>query len=279
MTATVLGATARWIAAVRAHESRRDDRLYEDPWAAALAGSAGEAWCAQRADSPALQIIAIRVRFFDDFLQRATVDHGLRQVVLMGAGLDTRAFRLSWPAGTRLFEADRPDVLQEKEAILLAAGARPTCERRIVAADLAQPWEDVLIDSGFDRCQPACWLLEGFLFYLPDDTTLDILAGITRLSQPGSVLAFDVMNSVTLTHPWTKPWIEMQARFGAPFIGTMDDPGAVLGPGAWSTALVQAGGEEANYGRWPHPVIPLEVAGVPRHWFVTAEKRASIGTI
>lgn len=274
MPLAVIESTARWIAAVRAHESRRDDRLFHDPWAAALAGHEGEGWYAPRADSPSVQIIAIRVRFFDDFLQHVTMDHGVRQVVLLAAGFDTRAFRLPWPPGTRIFELDRADVLGEKEAVLRATNARPCCERRVIAADLAGPWTDLLMAAGFHRGRPSCWLLEGILFYLPNDTTRHILAAIGGLSAPGSLLAFDVMNRATLTHAWTRQWIEMQDKLGAPFIGTMDDPGEVLGPDGWTTTQVQAGDKEANYGRWPYPPIPLDVPDIPRHWFVTAEKDA-----
>lgn len=272
MAVATLASTARWIAAVRAHESRRDDGLFHDPWAAQLAGQEGEAWIAQRGDTPALQTIAIRVRFFDDFLLRVTADDGVRQVVLLAAGLDTRAFRLSWPTGTRVFEVDRPDVLGEKEGVLRAAGAHAGCERRVVAADLTGPWADLLVQNGFHRGKPSCWLLEGFLFYLPADANLALFDQVTALSVPGSWLGFDIPNSATLVHAWTKPWIEMQAKLGVPFLGTMDDPRAVLAPRGWTTTQIQAGDREANYGRWPYPPLPLEVPDIPRHWLVMAEK-------
>lgn len=98
----VLAGTARWTAAVRARESQREDRLLDDPWAVALAGEEGLAWLAQRPPDSVVSIV-LRTRFFDDFLRRVAVEEGIRQVVLMAAGLDTRAFRLVWPEGTRLF--------------------------------------------------------------------------------------------------------------------------------------------------------------------------------
>lgn len=272
MGLAALAGTARWIAAVRAQESRREDRLFHDPWAAALAGSEGEAWLAQVGDTPALQIIAIRARFFDEFLLRVTVDHGVRQVVLLAAGLDTRAFRLAWPEGTRVFEVDRAEVLSEKEAVLRAEGARPACERRLVSADLAAAFEDDLVNAGFHRGRPACWLIEGFLFYLAVDAVLSILDQVTTLSAPGSLLGFDIPNSTTLTHAWTRPWIEMQAKRGAPFLGTLDDPSQVLAARGWVARQVQAGDKDANFGRWPYPALPVEVPDIPRNWFVTAEK-------
>jgi methyltransferase (TIGR00027 family) len=272
MAVSALASTARWTAAVRAHESRRDDRLFHDPWAAALAGAEGAAWIARRADSPALQVLAIRARFFDEFLERAAGERGIRQVVLLGAGFDTRAFRLAWPAGTRVFEVDRPEVLVEKEQTLRAEAARPACERRVVAADLTRPWSEALLEGGFRRHQPSCWLIEGLLFYLPTDTGLELLDTVARLAEPGSWLGFDIPNATTLTHAWTRTWVEMQAAQGAPFLGTMDDPRATLAAGGWTVNLVQAGDKDANYGRWPYPSIPLDVPDVPRHWFVTAER-------
>jgi methyltransferase (TIGR00027 family) len=271
MAVAALASTARWIAAVRAHESRREDRLFHDPWAATLAGPEGEAWITTRGDTPSLQVIAIRARFFDEFLERAA-EHGIRQVVLLAAGFDTRAFRLPWPAGTRLFELDRADVLVEKEQAMRAAGVRPVCDRRVVAADLAGPWSEALVEAGFRRAQAASWLLEGFLFYLSAETGLEILDAVTTLSAPGSRVGFDVPNRTTLTHAWTRAWVEMQAAHGAPFLGPMEDPRAVMAERGWSATVVQAGDKEANYGRWPYPAIPHDVPDVPRHWFVTAER-------
>ncbi len=106
----LLASTACWTAAVRAMESMRGDRLFIDPWAAALAGKDGEEWIAQRTMDSLVPII-IRTRYFDDFLQCITCQQGIKQIVLMAAGLDTRAFRLNWPDGTRLIELDQLVVI------------------------------------------------------------------------------------------------------------------------------------------------------------------------
>ncbi len=122
MAQQMLGATAYWAAGVRALESAREDRLFNDPWAAALAGPQGMAWAAERGDKSAAMVI--RTRYFDDFLQRVVIDFGVRQVVILAAGLDTRAYRLGWLEGSRLFELDQPSVLRYKEQVLRAADAR-----------------------------------------------------------------------------------------------------------------------------------------------------------
>lgn len=267
----LLGSTARWTAAVRAQESAREDRLIDDPWAAALAGPEGQTWIAQRPEASVTPIL-LRTRYFDDWLQRVAAGPQLRQVVLLGAGLDTRACRLDWPAGTVLFELDQAPVLQAKQAILDAAGAQPRCDRRVIGGDLTAPWAGPLVAAGFDPQQPAIWLLEGFLFYLPAAAVVALLDEVSRLAAPGSQLGFDIINSVMLTSPLTKAWVEMQARSGAPWIGTLDDPPAFLATRGWQAALTQAGQPDASYGRWPFPVLPTHMPNVPHNWFVTAEK-------
>ena len=266
-----LGATAHWAAAVRALESKREDALFSDPWAAALAGEPGEAWIAQRSPESVVPMI-LRTRYFDDFLGRISKQEGLRQIVLVAAGLDTRAFRLAWPAKTRLFELDQPAVLSNKEQVLLAAGAKPTCERQAVSVDLTKDWQERLIEYGFDPQQPSGWLLEGLLFYLSNSHISTLLDVITSLAEPGSWIGFDIINSSVLTSPLTQKWVAMQAASGAPWIGSMDDPVSFLAERGWTASLSQAGASEANFGRWLLPVIPVGMPNMPHNWFVTAFK-------
>jgi len=160
-THPLLAATARWTAGVRARESARADHLFSDPWAAALAGPEGAEWVGQR-DADRLEAISIRTRFFDDFLQRITRQPGIRQVVLLAAGLDTRAYRLSWPSDTRLFELDQPQVLQAKAETLHALGAQPACPRQALGVDLSEPWAARCCwRAGSTRGPPraGCWRL------------------------------------------------------------------------------------------------------------------------
>ena len=268
-----LAATAEWIAAVRASETRRPDRLLDDPWAAALAGPHGEDWLGERAGSPALADMIIRARFFDDFLQRVTGTGEVRQVVLLAAGLDTRGYRLSWPDRVQVFELDQPEVLDRKQDILDGAGARPRCARRAVGADLTGRWTTALLDAGFDPRALSSWLAEGFLFYLPGDRIARLLDEVTGLAHAGSWLGFNIVNTATLTHPLTRPWIDMQARLGAPWLGTLDDPAAFLAERGWEATLTQPGGPGASYGRWSFPVPAPGLPGAPRHWLVTARRR------
>jgi methyltransferase (TIGR00027 family) len=267
----LLGTTARWTAAVRAHESARENRLFNDPWATALAGQEGQEWIEHRSADSLIPMV-LRTRFFDDWLQHITLQNAIRQVVLMAAGLDTRAFRLNWPEQTRLLELDQPRVLEYKEQILRSAGARPACERQTVGVDLTAAWKEALVNAGFHPQQPSGWLLEGFLFYLSNESLTRLLDEVTSLAAPGSWMGFDIINSTVLTSPWTRPWVEMQARSGAPWIGTLDNPVGFLAARGWKTTLTQAGAQDANYGRWPYPVIPATLPDMPHNWFVIAQK-------
>lgn len=266
-----LEATARWTAAVRAMESDRADGLCHDPWAEALAGDEGRAWLAQRSADRVVPI-ALRTRFFDDFLQRITRDHDVHQVVLVAAGLDTRAFRLDWPEGTHIFELDQAAVLRHKAEVLRQAGAKPTCARSAIETDLSSRWQERLIAAGFAPQNPSLWLLEGFLFYLTDKDLARILDDVTGLAAPGSFLGFDVVNHLTLTHPLTRDWLEMQAALGAPWLGALDDPVAHLSARGWTATLTQPGQRDANHGRWPYPIYPPTMPDLPHHWLVTAHK-------
>ena len=189
--------TAVGVARVRAAESRREDRLFADPYARAFvqaatgARSQGEhaAPRERSAGGAALAArIVLRTRFFDDYLLRATAA-GCRQIVLLAAGLDTRAFRLAWPEGTRVFELDLPPVVAFKERVLREEGAVPTCERSVLTADLREDWGTALRAAGFDPAARTAWLVEGLLIYLEAEQAEALLSTLTGLSTAGSLLS------------------------------------------------------------------------------------------
>jgi methyltransferase (TIGR00027 family) len=199
-----VGKTALGVALIRARESRRDDRLFDDPYAQAFVDTAPGAFPEEprtgkqlAAPGPLDSLGAvfhahavIRTRFFDDYLAAAAAA-GCLQVVLPAAGLDTRAFRLAWPQRTRVFEADLPDVLAFKDTVLAACGAVPRCERITVPADLREDWTAELTRAGFNATRPAAWLAEGLLLYLTAHEARQLLTGVTELSAPGSQLSFE----------------------------------------------------------------------------------------
>jgi methyltransferase (TIGR00027 family) len=198
---TGVGLTAVAVAAARAAESRRSDPLFNDPFAADFVTAAGSALSFLGHHQPGTQgngdlwslmasYVPIRTRFFDEYFRKACAA-GCRQVVILAAGLDTRAFRLSWPAGVRLFELDTPEVLAFKEGVLAERAATPACERRTIGIDLRQDWPGAVEQAGFHPGEPTAWLAEGLLVYLTQDEAGHLLDRIGQLSAPGSQLGVE----------------------------------------------------------------------------------------
>jgi len=139
--------------------------------------------------------MAVRTKFFDEFFLTST-GGGIRQAVILASGLDSRAYRLAWPAGTTVYEIDQPDVIEFKTRNLAELGAEPTAERRTVAMDLRYDWPSALIEEGFDPNQPTAWSAEGLLGYLPPDAQDRLLDTITELSAPGSRVAVESVPNI-----------------------------------------------------------------------------------
>ncbi|BCI91843.1 hypothetical protein NIIDMKKI_70490 [Mycobacterium kansasii] len=131
-----------------------------------------------------------RTRYFDAYFQR-TADAGARQVVILAAGLDSRAYRLPWPDGTTVFELDRPPVLDFKREVLSRHGATPRAVRREIAVDLREDWPQALQENGFDPAKPSAWIAEGLLIYLPAAAQEQLFTGIDNLACPGSHAAVE----------------------------------------------------------------------------------------
>jgi methyltransferase (TIGR00027 family) len=276
---TPIGLTSRWVAANRARETDAPNRLFDDPYARALAGEEGfallsagrRAILGAPADGPD-PYLSIRTRFFDDALLRAVNEAGLRQVVLLAAGMDSRAFRLAWPGGVTLFEIDRDEVIDYKEAILGGQGAKPRCSRRVVRADLERDWTGPLTDAGFDKDRPAAFLVEGLLVYLEATAVCSLLATLERLARPESWLGADLVGTDLLSSPYMKPFLENLEQLGCPWRFGTAEPEQLLARHGWAATIVVPGEPEANYGRWPYPVAPRNMPGIPRSYLVTARR-------
>jgi methyltransferase (TIGR00027 family) len=185
-----LSGPALAIAAIRAQESVQPGRLFDDPLAAAFVAASGWTPPAGPPDrrSVLLRFWVIARTVFMDELLAAAVRDGCRQVVLLGAGLDTRAFRLPWPPGVRCFELADADLLEGKELVLAAQAAQPGCERIPVPCDFRTDWPGELLAAGFTAEQPAVWIAEGLMTYLPAAEADEVLADLSALSASGSRL-------------------------------------------------------------------------------------------
>jgi methyltransferase (TIGR00027 family) len=199
--ASSVGATATMVAASRAIASQGPDPLLDDPLADPLVRAVGLTPFIRLVDGevsleedPVLnrrtraEQMAVRTRFFDDFFITAT-EGGIRQAVILASGLDTRAYRLAWPARTVVYEIDQPQVIDFKTTTLADLGAEPTAERHTVSIDLRYDWPAALQEAGFDVNQPTAWSAEGLLPYLPPEAQDRLFDNITALSAPGSQLA------------------------------------------------------------------------------------------
>jgi methyltransferase (TIGR00027 family) len=198
------------VAAARAAETERPDPLIRDPYAKLLVAGAGTgAWelmldddfVAKVADADAEVAAvfehlrayqAVRTRFFDTYFTDA-VAAGIRQIVILASGLDSRAYRLQWPAGTTVYEIDQPKVLEYKSATLDEHGVAPAATRRPVPMDLRFDWPNALRQAGFDPSVPTAWLAEGLLMYLPAEAQDRLFEHLTALSAPGSRIAAETM--------------------------------------------------------------------------------------
>ena len=201
-----LGLTALGVAWARAAESSRDDALFDDPLAEAIArirprGSefGGDDGTDERGSAKIRAMydwIVARTLFLDEVFAAAVAD-GITQFVILGSGLDGRGFRLDFGSGAKLFEVDRPSVVEVKEDLVAQSGLAPTVERRVVASDLADDWLRALQGKGFRADLPSAWLAEGLFVYLPDGLGLRVIEGITAASESGSRIGVTVRRAAS----------------------------------------------------------------------------------
>lgn len=209
--ASSVGATATMVAAGRAMATKDPRGLIHDPFAAPLVRAVGVDFFTKMMDGELdldamedmsqvrMQAIvdgmAVRTKYFDDYFLDATTA-GVRQVVILASGLDARAYRLPWPAGTVVYEIDQPRVIEFKTGTLAGIGAEPTATRRTVPIDLRADWPAALKACGFDPTAPTAWLAEGLLIYLPPEAQDRLFDNITALSVPGSAIATEFVPGI-----------------------------------------------------------------------------------
>jgi methyltransferase (TIGR00027 family) len=192
------------VAAARAVASRQPKAIINDPWAAPLVEAVGIEPLSRMVElgappadaslssamqlQPMIDAFAVRTRFFDEFFTAAT-DAGIRQAVILAAGLDSRVYRLPWPHDTVVYEVDLPSVLSFKADVFARLGVTPRLSVRPVACDLRDDWGSALHENGFDDSQPTAWSAEGLLMYLPPEARDRLFDTIRDLSARRSRLA------------------------------------------------------------------------------------------
>ncbi|BBX96564.1 SAM-dependent methyltransferase [Mycobacterium lacus] len=224
------------------------------------------------------RLYGVQTRFFDDFFRFAG-DAGIRQAVIVAAGLDSRAYRLEWPFGTTVFEIDLPKVLQFKARVLGERGAKPKARRAEVAADLRTDWPVPLKAAGFDPRQPSAWSLEGLLPYLTGDTQNLLFARIGELCASGSQIAVGALGTC-LDHEQlaalesTHPGVNMSGHvdFSALTYNDTTDPAGWLAVHGWAVQPIRSTLElQAGYGMTP-PDVDVKIDSFMRSQYITATK-------
>ncbi|MEU1115941.1 MULTISPECIES: class I SAM-dependent methyltransferase [unclassified Streptomyces] len=274
-----MGATALLVAAARAIETHRPDALARDVYAEhfVLAAPASAGWpvrMQQVADGDAnplwgrfARYFGLRTRVLDDFLLRAVHTEGIRQVVLLGAGLDSRAFRLDWPSECVIFEIDREGVLKFKQEVLDGLSAAPRAARVPVPVDLRADWVAALADAGFDPAAPSAWLAEGLLFYLPPAAETYLIDRVDQLSATGSALAYEVKLEKDLLAYRDSPLYTATTRqIGIDLLDLFDtgprpDSAGDLAGKGWSTTVRTPFDFTRRHGRGPLPEPNDALAG------------------
>ncbi|MGA8330017.1 MAG: class I SAM-dependent methyltransferase [Mycobacterium sp.] len=298
-----VGATALGVAAARAADTESDNPLINDPYARIFLDTVGDGvWNWYGAPELPAEVVeaepdmpqrmqalvgyfATRTKFFDtSFIEAA--DAGIRQAVILAAGLDARSWRLPWPDGTTVYELDQHRVLDFKASTLHEHGAEPKANRIAVAVDLRQDWPTALRQAGFDPSAPSVWSIEGLLMYLPAAAQDLLFDRIQELTAPGSRVAVEGLGpefAVPELRAQRRERMDrvrdLMAQAGSTlevpltdelwYFEERDDVGDWLRRHGWDVTATPSDELMASYGR-PSPE-GLEEAS-PTHWFISAQR-------
>lgn len=290
---TSVGYTALLVAGWRALHAAGDQPLVRDDYARHFIVASGDPFLNNALAAPGAtegavtfpRLYGVQTRFFDEFFV-AAAGQGIRQAVIVAAGLDSRAYRLEWASGTTVFEIDQPRVLEFKTAVMKEHAASPAAERRDVAADLRGDWSIPLRAQGFDPAQPSAWSVEGILPYLTGEAQDTLLRRITELSAPGSRLAIGALGSCLDQERLTAleasyPGLNVSGEVNFSTL-TYDDatktsPAQSLAAQGWAVDPVRTNPElQREYGRAPSRV-DMQLDEIMHSQYISATRSAPKG--
>lgn len=281
-----VGYTALLVAGWRALHAAGPQPLVRDDYAKVFIAASQDPYLAGLLANPGTsederafpRLYGVQTRFFDDFFASAG-EAGIRQAVIMAAGLDSRAYRLEWHAGTTVFEVDLPKVLEFKARVLAERGAEPRARRVEVAADLRTDWPRALEPGGFDVERPSAWSVEGVLPYLNDDAQNTLFARISGLSAPGSRIAIGALGScldreklaaLEADHPGVN--MSGDVDFSALTYEPETEPADRLAAHGWTVAPVRNTLDlQAGYGMTP-PEVDVKIDCFMHSQYITATR-------
>ncbi|OBI94308.1 class I SAM-dependent methyltransferase [Mycobacterium sp. 1245805.9] len=283
-----VGYTALLVAGWRALHAVSRQPLVRDDYAKAFIAASQDPYLAGVLANPGTsedetafpRLYGVQTRFFDDFFTSAG-DAGIRQAVIVAAGLDSRAYRLEWPDGTTVFEVDLPKVLEFKARVLGEQGAMPKARRIEVGADLRTDWSRRLEEAGFDTETPSAWSVEGVLPYLTDEAQNALFTRISGLSAPGSRIAIGALGSrldrqqlaaLEADHPGVN--MSGDVDFSALTYEPKSDPSDWLVAHGWAVEPVRNTLDlQAGYGLTP-PEVDVKIDAFMHSQYITATRSA-----
>ncbi len=281
-----VGYTALLVAGWRAVHAVSPQPLVRDEYAKYFITASQDAYLAGVLANPGTsedetafpRLYGVQTRFFDDFFAAAGAA-GIRQAVIVAAGLDSRAYRLDWPAGTTVFEVDLPRVLEFKARVMAEHGTAPKARRSEVAADLRTDWPTQLRAAGFDPHSPSAWSIEGILPYLTDDAQSRLFTLISDLSAPGSRVAVgalgsrldhDQLTALEAAHPGVN--MSGDVNFSALTYEPKTNPAEVLAAHGWDVQPVRNTLQlQAGYGMTP-PDVDVKIDSFMHSQYISATR-------
>jgi len=226
---THISDTARWVAVYRAMETERPDAIFKDPFARRLAGAQGEAivQALPQGRTWAWPMI-VRTAVFDEMILRTVAADGVRTVLNLAAGLDTRPFRLSLPSDVRWLDADLPDMIAYKRAQL--ATETPRCRLEFVEIDLRDAERRRALFARAVERGPVLAITEGLLIYLTADQAGALADDLARAGIRWWLL--DIA-SPRLLKMMLKTWQRPLKEAGAPFQFAPEESTRFFEPHGW----------------------------------------------
>lgn len=281
-----VGYTALLVAGWRALHAMHPRALVQDEYAKHFIAASADRYLTGLLANPGTsdgetafpRLYGVQTRFFDDFFDAAG-KAGIRQAVIVAAGLDSRAYRLDWPAETTVFEVDLAKVLEFKARVLDEQGAMPQARRIAVAADLRTDWPAPLKAAGFDPHRPSAWSVEGLLPYLTGDAQHALCVRLDELCAPGSRVALGALGS-RLDHEQLTaldkihPGVNMagEVDFSTLTYDDKADPAEWLAMRGWAVQPVRSTLDlQSSYGMTP-PDVDVKIDSFMHSQYITAAK-------
>jgi methyltransferase (TIGR00027 family) len=265
--------TAFWIAHFRAVETQRADALFRDPLAGVLAGDRGEK-IARAMPMPQVTgwSVAIRTCIIDDYIRRA-LEQGVDTILNLGAGPDTRPYRMDLPASLLWVEADYPRVIEFKEARL--SGEKPRCQLERVKINLADLPERRRMLTQIDvRAKKMLVLTEGVLPYLTNEEVGSLADDLRTLDRGRQWIAeyfSPALRNLRFRRRMRRKMKNAPFKFAPPgWFGFFEEHG-------WHLKEIRYLGEEAD--RLHRPVelpLPLKIIMGIRGLFLSASQKVTL---